>query len=99
MTPLTASHAAGPSEPAVRELTLGAALAEAAGEWPDRVALIEGRLDGAQSRTWTYTEFRNQSEQVARALLRQFEPGDRIAAIRCWPWPKRRVRFHSQSWA
>ena len=79
MTPLTTSHAAGPSEPEVRELTLGEALAEAAGEWPDRVALIEGRLDGAPGRAWTYAEFQNQSEQVARALLHRFEPGDRIA--------------------
>lgn len=46
MTPLTTSHAAGPSEPEVRELTLSEALAEAAQEWPDRIALIEGRLDG-----------------------------------------------------
>ena len=30
MTALTTSHAAGPSEPGVRELTLGEALAEAA---------------------------------------------------------------------
>ena len=80
MTPLTTSHAAGPSDPDVRELTLGEALAEAAREWPDRVALIEGRLDGAPGRVWTYAEFRDQSEQVARALLRRFEPGDRIAA-------------------
>ena len=78
-TPLTTSHAAGPTDPAVRELTLGEALAQAAGEWPDRVALIEGRLDGAPGRVWTYGEFQNQSEQVARALLRRFEPGDRIA--------------------
>ena len=46
---------------------------------PDRVALIEGRLDGAPGRAWTYAEFLNQSEQAARALLCRFEPGDRIA--------------------
>ena len=58
---------------------MGAALAEAAHEWPDRVALIEGRLDGATGRVWTYAEFQNQSEHVARALLARFDPGDRIA--------------------
>ena len=79
MTPLTTSHAAGPSEPEVRELTLGEALADAALEWPDRVALIEGRLDGAPGRAWTYAEFLNEAEQVARALRSRFEPGDRIA--------------------
>ena len=54
-------------------------MAEAAHEWPDRVALIEGRLDGATGRVWTYAEFQNQSEHVARALLARFDPGDRIA--------------------
>lgn len=77
--PLTTSHAAGPSEPIVRELTLGEALAEAAEETPDRIALIEGLLDGASSRTWTYADFRAQSEQVARALMSRFEPGDCVA--------------------
>lgn len=79
MTPLMESHAAGPADPLVRELTLGDALNEAAREWPDRVALIEGRLDAAPARAWTYAQFRDQSEQVARALLRRFEPGDRVA--------------------
>ena len=79
MTPLTTSHAAGPSEPEVRELTLGEALAEAAREWPDRVALIEGRLDGALGRAWTYAELLNAAERAARALRSRFEPGDRIA--------------------
>ncbi|MGA0357185.1 MAG: AMP-binding protein, partial [Ilumatobacteraceae bacterium] len=54
-------------------------LAEAAGEWPDRVALIEGRLDGAPGRAWTYAEFLNEAERAARALRSRFEPGDRIA--------------------
>jgi len=79
VTPLTTSHAAGPAEPEVRELTLGEVLAEAAGEWPDRVALIEGRLDGAPGRAWTYAEFLNEAERAARALRSRFEPGDRIA--------------------
>lgn len=79
MTTLTTSHAAGPSEPEVRELTLSEALAEAARECPDRVALIEGRLDGASGRTWSYDEFLRESDLVAQALLHRFEPGDRIA--------------------
>jgi len=79
VTPLTTSHTAGPAEPEVRELTLGEALVEAAGEWPDRVALIEGRLDGAPGRAWTYAEFRDEAERAARALRSRFEPGDRIA--------------------
>ena len=36
---LTESYAIGPAEPAVRELTIGQALAEAAAECPERIAM------------------------------------------------------------
>ena len=40
--PLTISHAAGPDQPEIRELTLGGLLTWAADDHPDRVALISG---------------------------------------------------------
>jgi hypothetical protein len=51
--PLNLSHATGPSEPPLRDITLGALLAWAAETTPDRVALIEGRPDPAARRQWT----------------------------------------------
>src|SRR5690606_10388312 len=47
-------------------------------ETPDRIALVEG---GASSdrRRWTYAELRAAAERSARALLRDFEPGETIA--------------------
>lgn len=76
---LTVSHAVGPSEPEVRAITLGALLAWAATTTPDRVALVAGLPDPAQRRQWTYTELYEASVRTAHALLRRFEPGERMA--------------------
>ncbi len=76
---LTTSHATGPAEPAVREITVGGLLAEAAAAAPDRVAIIEGIADVAARRQWTYSEFYEQSQRVAKALLTRHRPGDRVA--------------------
>lgn len=77
--PLQLSYAIGPSEPPVRDLTLGQALAEAAAQEPDRIALIEGVPDASARRSWTYREFESEAGQVAQALLARFDPGDHIA--------------------
>jgi fatty-acyl-CoA synthase len=77
--PLTMSHAAGPGEPAVRQITLGGLLAWAAETTPDRVALICGAPDPAARRQWTYAELYEASVRCAHALLRRFEPGERVA--------------------
>ncbi|MEV7379598.1 AMP-binding protein [Streptomyces lydicus] len=63
----------------VRDLTLGGLLREAAAAAPDRLALVDGVDDPAARRAWTYMQFLEVSERTARALLRRFEPGDRIA--------------------
>ena len=76
---LTESHAYGPTEPAVRDLTIGDALREAAADQPDRVALIEGIADATTRRQWTYAEVLAEAEAVARALLIRFRPGDHLA--------------------
>ena len=64
---------------ALREITLGDLLREAARHSGDRVALVDGVADPALRRRWTYAELLQVAEQVARALLVRFRPGDRIA--------------------
>jgi fatty-acyl-CoA synthase len=63
----------------VFELTLGALLRRLAHEVPDRAALVEGTPDPASRRRWTYRQLLDSAETVARALLRRFSPGERIA--------------------
>ncbi|MCX4096700.1 AMP-binding protein [Nocardia sp. alder85J] len=63
----------------VRDLTLGDLLRQAAAAAPDRVALVDGDPGPAQRRAWTYRELLDDVEAVARALLAQFVPGERIA--------------------
>jgi fatty-acyl-CoA synthase len=41
--------------------------------------LIQGALETSERRKWTFQDLIEQSEQVARALLSRFEPGDRVA--------------------
>ena len=53
---LTMSHVAGPTMPAVREMTFGDLLRQAAESAPDRLALIAGVPDPAQRRQWTYSQ-------------------------------------------
>ena len=77
--PLTLSYAVGPAEPPVQDLTLGQLLANAADKGPDQIALIAGVADPDERRQWTYLELLDQAQEVARALLSQFEPGERIA--------------------
>jgi len=76
---LSESSASGASSPAVRDLTIGALLREAAAAVPDRVALIAGVSDPSARRSWTYTELLEEATTAARALRTKFEPGERIA--------------------
>lgn len=83
MTPtlLTQSHyPADQSEP-VLEITLGDMLRQVASEVPDRVALVEGVADPAKRRRWTYSELVLLAENVARGLLVDFRPGDKVAFL------------------
>ena len=79
LTTRTNSYATGPDSPAVRDITLGYALREAAASCPDRIALIAGVADAAARREWTYAQMLAESEQVARALLAKFKPGEHVA--------------------
>ena len=77
--PLTESLAIGPSNPPVRDLTIGDALREVAAACPERVALIQGVADVSGRRQWTYAELLAESERVAAALQARFQPGERVA--------------------
>ena len=77
--PLTLSHTRGPTEPPLRDISLGALLAWAAETTPDRLAPIAGVPDPAARRQWTYAELYAQSLRTARALRALFEPGERVA--------------------
>ena len=79
MTVLHLSHALGPAEPPVRELTLGDLLAWAAETVPERLALVTGTADPADARRWTYAELYQQAQRTARALSTRFQPGERVA--------------------
>ena len=76
---LTKSHVVGPTTPAVREMTFGDLLRQAAEAAPDRLALIAGVPDPKLRRQWTYAQFYREAQRTARALLSRFKPGERIA--------------------
>ncbi len=69
------SEATGPDVPAVRDLTLGGLLEEAAGAAPDQLALFGTR----DPRRWTYAELLADAQALARVLQRRYEPGERVA--------------------
>src|SRR5229473_4822891 len=73
----TSLWSAEPGE--VRDVTVGQTLHHAAETVPERVALVDCVEDPARRRQWTYAEFVAEAERAARALLTQFQPGDRIA--------------------
>jgi fatty-acyl-CoA synthase len=76
---LTESYVAGPTTPALREITFGDLLLNAAKAAPDRLALIAGVPDPALRRKWTYAQLYWEARRTARALLTRFKPGERIA--------------------
>src|ERR1700732_4737225 len=79
MMALTESYVAGPTTPAVRDVTLGQLLEQAARSAPDRIALIAGHPEAMRRRQWTYSELYAEAERTARALLTRFKSGERIA--------------------
>ncbi|MYZ34577.1 MULTISPECIES: AMP-binding protein [unclassified Streptomyces] len=58
--------------------TVGDVLREAASRWGDRPALISG-LPNVTKRRWTFAELGRDAEEVARALLTRFRPGEHVA--------------------
>jgi fatty-acyl-CoA synthase len=72
----------------LREITLGGLLREVAAEVPNRMALVDAVAHPALRRRWTYARFLAEAEGAARAFLKHFAPGDRIAfcAANCAEW-------------
>jgi fatty-acyl-CoA synthase len=66
------------SEP-VLEQTIGDALRGAVATWGERTALVEGTPDADPCRRWSFASLLEDSEQVARALLGRFSPGEHVA--------------------
>ena len=56
-------------------LTVGDALRDAAAARPRTTALVEGAVDPAARRRWSYAELLEESERAACALLGRFAPG------------------------
>jgi len=77
MAKLTESYWPADRSVALRDVTVGDLLREAATDSPDVVALVAG-VPGVDRR-WTFAELLAEAEQVARALLARFSPGERVA--------------------
>jgi acyl-CoA synthetase (AMP-forming)/AMP-acid ligase II len=77
----TATLAYWPADTSVAlvDLTVGDALRDAAARAPQTTALVEGAVDPARRRRWSYIELLEASERAARALLGRFAPGERVA--------------------
>jgi fatty-acyl-CoA synthase len=73
----TSFWAADETEP-VLEMTVGGMLRAAAADAGEREALVAGVPSADDRRRWTYAELLRASEDVARALLARFEPGERV---------------------
>ncbi|RHW26233.1 AMP-dependent synthetase [Nocardioides immobilis] len=76
-----AEHVADPSQGTVSDLTVGDLLRRGADRAPDRVALKARTPDRSDQREWTYQEVLDQSEAIARFLLRRFQPGERVTVL------------------
>jgi len=81
MAALTESHwiPDGSGPPLRLDLTVGGFLREVAAQVPERTALVSGAPSADDRRRWTYAELLHDAERCARALLRRFEPGERLA--------------------
>ena len=77
--PLTNAYWPAQTFAPLRESTIGSILHDAAARAPDKIALIDGDPAGGTRRRWTYRALLADAELAARALLRRFSPGERIA--------------------
>ena len=72
---MTETTSGGP----VLETTVGGVLRAAAERAAETPALVEGTADAKSRRRWSYADLLADAEQVARALLGRFDPGERVA--------------------
>lgn len=78
-TVLKESYWSADTSSVLREWSVGEELRKAAAEVPDRIALVDGVPDSGKRRRWTYAQLLADAERVASALLKKFEPGERVA--------------------
>jgi fatty-acyl-CoA synthase len=76
---LSTSHVSADRSEPVLETTVGSVLREAAESDPDRVGLVASGPDIDSCRRWSFSELLEESEEVARALLGRFQPGEHVA--------------------
>ncbi len=77
MAKLTEAYWPADRSVALRDLTVGELLREAAADSPDVVGLVAG-VPGVDRR-WTFAGMLAEAERVAAALLAWFSPGERVA--------------------
>lgn len=73
------SHCSGDRSEPVLERTIGDALRQAAVDWGDRTALIDGAGAAGERRRWSFSELLQDAEHVACWLLGRFAPGEHVA--------------------
>ena len=76
---LTTSYWPADTSDDVRDTTIGSVLREAVAAAPERDAMVAGMPDPSDRSRWTYAELLADAEQVARALLTRFAPGEHVA--------------------
>ena len=79
MDTATLAYRPADTSAALLDLTVGDALRAAARDVPSRLAIVEGTPGTGPRRTVTYGELLPAAEQVARALLARFRPGEHVA--------------------
>ena len=76
---LSTSHWLADRSAPLLEVTFGDMLRRLALEFPDRLGFVEAPPPPLPTRRWTYLQLLHAGEMAARALLRVFKPGERIA--------------------
>jgi fatty-acyl-CoA synthase len=79
LTASTASYLPADTSDTVLQTTVGGVLRAAAERAGSTLALVEGSPEPTARRRWSYADLLAEAEQVARALLARFEPGERVA--------------------
>ena len=79
MDTLTTSYWPADTSHGLLHITVGEVLRRAYLSDPNHIALIEGSANVEERRTWTYENLWNEAEHCAMALLKHFQPRERIA--------------------
>jgi fatty-acyl-CoA synthase len=79
VTKLTTSYIPADTSEPVLESTIGSVLIAAAQQYPDQTGLVCADPGSTNRRRWTFAEMHDQAENITRALLSLFNPGERVA--------------------